>query len=76
MGISAALLIGGAVAGAAAGGAFKSKPAPEATKKPTVMPVADDAAVQNARRRSLAQQMGRRGRQSTILTGEDEKLGG
>lgn len=40
-----------------------------------VMPVVDDKAVQDARRRMLAQQMARGGRASTILTSEKETLG-
>jgi hypothetical protein len=76
MGMTALILAGGAVAGAAAGGAFSKKPDPAEAPKPTVMPVINDAAVANARRRSLAQQLGRRGRQSTILTAEEDKLGG
>lgn len=40
-----------------------------------VMPVVDDKAVQEARRRMLAMQMARGGRASTILTSEKETLG-
>lgn len=46
---------------------------------PTVMPVPDDQAVQQAKRRSIAAQMARRGRASTILTDSQssgETLGG
>ena len=42
---------------------------------PPVMPVANDATVQAAKRRSLLAQTQRRGRQSTILTGQRETLG-
>lgn len=43
-----------------------------------VVPVADDKAMRDARRRSIAEQMRRRGRQSTILTdtGAGDTLGG
>lgn len=76
MGISAALAFG-ALAGAAAGGAFNKPKPPAEAEKPPVMPTQNDTLVQGARRRSIAQQMAsRRGRQSTILTGQDEKLGG
>lgn len=40
-----------------------------------VMPVLDDKAMQDARRRMLAQQMARGGRASTILTSDRESLG-
>lgn len=78
MGVSAALLVVGSLAGAAATGAFSSTkaPPPTAAQKPTPMPTADGASIEAARRRSVATQMGRRGRQSTILTGDDDKLGG
>lgn len=46
------------------------EPAPE-----PVMPLPDDEKVMAAKRRSLAEQMKRRGRASTILTAEDT-LGG
>lgn len=41
----------------------------QAEEKP-VIPLGDDAATKRARRRSIASQMQRRGRQSTILTGD------
>jgi len=41
-----------------------------------VMPVADDEAVRREKRRSLARQLGRRGRRSTILTDSNGSLGG
>lgn len=44
-----------------------SMPAP-VVEKPAVMPTPDDEAVRNAKRRSLAEQMQRKGRQGTILT--------
>jgi hypothetical protein len=55
-----------------------SSSAPTPTK-PNVMPTPDDQAVQQAQRRSITAQMARRGRASTILTGNQspgEKLGG
>jgi len=52
---------------------------PPAVTQPNVMPVPDDQAVQQAKRRSIAAQMARRGRASTILTDSQssgETLGG
>lgn len=65
----------------------KKNKAPQmpAMEKPTVMPDPNDEAVRDARRRSLAAQMARKGRASTILTDDiggmgteamSEKLGG
>jgi len=57
-----------------------SAPTPPIIETPPPMPVPlpDDTAIQAARRRSIATQMRRRGRRSTILTGfdEGETLGG
>lgn len=53
-------------------------PAPTPTA-PTVMPTADDASVQAARKKSIADQTHRQGRASTILTSDQDtsdKLGG
>lgn len=75
MGFSAALLVGGALAGAAASGAFADKPKPVEPPKPMPVPTTGVDAT-TARRNAIRQQMARRGRASTILTGEDEKLGG
>lgn len=50
--------------------------APAASPVAPVMPVADDAAVQAARRRSIAAQQMRSGRASTILTNNSDTLGG
>lgn len=72
MGIYAVAAVA-ALAGAAASGAFSDGPGSPPAPKP--MPTTDDKAVQDARRRSLAEQLGRRGRQSTILS-QDDKLGG
>lgn len=47
------------------------EPTPQA---PAVMPAPDDEEVRRARRMSIARQLGRRGRESTILTGDT--LGG
>lgn len=55
----------------------ESTPAPPAPSEPTVMPTADDAAVKNAKRKSIAAQVARRGRASTILSDSgSETLGG
>lgn len=51
----------------------KAAPAPA---EPTVMPTADSKAIKKARQRSAASQMRRRGRASTILTPQSDKLGG
>jgi len=56
-------------------GGKKKKDAPVEAPEP-VMPIADDEAVREARRRSIAAQMGRGGRQSTILSDDSTKLGG
>ncbi len=63
------------LAGALLGGKKKKKdePAPVA---PTVMPEPDDERIRLARKRSIASQLGRRGRDSTILTGGGSTLGG
>jgi hypothetical protein len=62
------------LAGSLLGGLFGGKqetpaaaPAPT-VPKPAVMPIADDEAVKAAKKRSLVEQMQRKGRQSTILT--------
>lgn len=54
------------------GGGAPKPPTPAA---PTVMPTPDDDAMKKAKRQSMAEQMSRGGRQSTILTDSD-KLGG
>jgi len=53
---------------------FSSPKMPAPLPAATVMPTADSASVRRARRKSIAEQKRRGGRQSTILT--DEKLGG
>lgn len=73
MGVTAAYLAVGALVGAAAGGAFSKGPGAPPPPKP--MPTTDDEAAQTARRRSLAEQYSRRGRQSTILS-DGDSLGG
>lgn len=50
-------------------------PEPLAPPKPEVMPLPDDLAAQQAKRKSLAEQITRRGRASTILTEQSDKLG-
>lgn len=44
-------------------------------KKPTPMPVADEAQAALARRRAVARRVSDRGRASTILTSDSETLG-
>lgn len=63
-----------AFGGAAVSSAFAPKAPAIAPPKP--MPVISDAQQQEARRQALAGQQARRGRTSTILTGDDTKLGG
>lgn len=49
-----------------------AKPQPQPTIPPPVqIPLPDDEAVKAAKKKSLAAQKGRSGRQSTILTGTD-----
>lgn len=57
-------------------GKKKKKAAPAVEAPAPVMPMADDEAVKRARKRSIAAQMGRRGRDSTILTDSSDRLGG
>ena len=61
-----------AVAGAF-GGKKKAKVAEEG---PKVMPLADDSAVLQARKKSIAAQIQRSGRTSTMLTNDSDTLGG
>jgi hypothetical protein len=51
------------------------KPA-EAPAAPGIMPMADDAQVQAARKKSIAAQLQRSGRSSTMLSNDSETLGG
>lgn len=46
------------------------------TQKAKVMPMADDSAMMAAKKRKAAEMAKRSGRQSTILTETEEKLGG
>lgn len=70
----------GALAGGAvglAGALGKKKHQSQVDNGPAVMPIADDEAVMNARRKSIAGQMRRGGRSSTILSsGDGSTLGG
>jgi hypothetical protein len=50
-------------------------PTPTATG-PKIMPLADGDAVRAARKKSIAAQLSRGGRTSTMLSGESETLGG
>lgn len=52
-----------------------AKPKIPKAAAPKVVPMADEAAIQQTRRRSLAQQAARGGRQSTILS-QGDTLGG
>lgn len=54
----------------------KKKTAPAPAPEPPVMPLADDEAVQRARRNAIARRMSAGGRSSTILTGSGDSLGG
>lgn len=49
----------------------QAAPTPPPVEAPTPMPAPDDAAVQEAKRRSVFAQMQRSGRASTILTGDN-----
>lgn len=53
----------------------KSHAAPAPTPGPIVMPIADDEAVRLAKKRSIAQQVGRGGRSSTILSADSDRTG-
>lgn len=65
------------VLGSILGGGSRETPAPPKVSEPTVMPMADSEAVKQSKRKSIATQIARRGRASTILTNPDsETLGG
>lgn len=49
--------------------------APKTPTAPTVTPMPDEAQLQAAKKRSLAAQIGRTGRASTILSDPSERLG-
>lgn len=68
----------GAILGLDISGTKKSTPAatPAATAGPRVMPLADGGAVMAARKKSIAAQMARGGRSSTMLTSDSDTLGG
>lgn len=75
---SAAGALASGVVGSLFGGGKGSAPAPApapVVAKPTAMPTPDDAAVAAAKKRSIAAQIQRQGRASTILTGDNEALG-
>lgn len=59
------------------GGTSQPTP-PPAPPPPAVMPTPDDAAIQAAKKKQLAADMARSGRQSTIMsdTTNEDKLGG
>lgn len=52
-------------------GQQQQQAAPPPVEAPTVMPTADGQATKDAQKRSLVAQIQRRGRASTILTGDD-----
>lgn len=56
------------------GGKKRADTPPPSPTTPTVMPTADDEKVRLARKRSIVSQLGRKGRESTMLSGG--KLGG
>lgn len=58
------------------GGGKKTAATPPIAPGPKIMPLADSEAVQRARRKSIAGQLGRGGRSSTILSDQSETLGG
>lgn len=60
--------VGKAAAGAAASSAATQLLAPKPPKVPGATPMPDPQATEEARKRSIAEQMARRGRASTILT--------
>jgi hypothetical protein len=64
------------LAGLLLGKKKKAELAPAAPEAPAIMPVADDEAVLRARKRSIVSQIGRRGRDSTMLTPPGSTLGG
>ena len=70
--------VGSAVVGSLFGGSKQgAAPSPPPVEAPTVMPVTDDKAAPDAKRRSITAQIQRRGRASTILTGlESDSMAG
>ena len=81
MGINPVKLLAGAATSLVSGvlGGLKPPKTPDApvVEPPPVMPVPDDEAMKKARRRSITQQLSRRGRQSTILSdSSSDALGG
>lgn len=70
-------LVGGVVGATASLFSKKKKPdAATAQNGPQVMPLADDARLAAVRRRSIAGQLNRSGRSSTMLTADSDTLGG
>lgn len=69
-------LVGSKLVGGLLGKKKTSTAAAPAAATPAVMPTPDDDAIRLARRRSIAQQLSRSGRQSTMLTPAGSKLGG
>lgn len=69
-------LAGGVVGGVIGSKLFGGKKKAAKDGGPIVMPLPDDEAVKLAKRRSIAAQMGRGGRSSTILSDGDSLGGG
>lgn len=65
-------VVGGAVNGILG---LKKKKAAEPEDGPKIMPLPDDEAVKQARKRSIAAQMQRGGRASTLLSDSSDTLG-
>lgn len=84
MGIGEAVLLSALISGGAgvAASALAKKPsapaAPPVVAPAPLMPTPTDASVQAAQQRSIAEQLARRGRASTVMTGDtgqQQKLG-
>lgn len=58
------------------GGNEPATPAAPAVESPPIMPIPDENAMKEARRRSVAAQLRRRGRSSTILTEASDPVTG
>ena len=56
-------------------GSKKKEEAPAEKDGPAIMPLADDEKIKAAKRKKIAQQVQRGGRNSTILTNDSDSLG-
>lgn len=71
-----AMAVGGGILSGMFGGK-ESSPAPAPTPEPvTPMPTANDQAVKDAKKKSIAAMTARQGRASTILSADDSSGGG